>query len=153
MRVRALLIGTALVSSILGATVAYLVLTVPNDIKANVLMKQARSELDAGHVDRAREALAKIVQQYPRTDAGASATVALVSIGDSERAKLQSEIGVLRREVAADKLRIGDVEVKVAQFAIGPPAPTPPAPPPDAKPAPKKPKVKKKAAPPKRKHR
>lgn len=84
MRVRALLMTTAIASALIGAVVVYLVLTVPNDIQANALMKQARSDLAAGRTDQARDSLARIVQQYPRTDAAAAATVALVRLGDEE---------------------------------------------------------------------
>ena len=98
MRVRSLLIGTALLSAILGAVVAYLVLTVPNDIQAAALMRQARKDITAGHTDAARVSLSKIVQQYPRTDAAAAATVALVKLADDDRAKLQRELDALKAE-------------------------------------------------------
>src|SRR4029079_12885381 len=85
MRVRSLLIITALLSSLLAAVVVYLVLTVPNDVQAAAPLKQARKEMAAGHNDQARQSLAKIVQQYPRTDAAAAATDPPLPIGDHER--------------------------------------------------------------------
>jgi hypothetical protein len=100
-RVRNVLVGTALLSAILGAVVAYLVLTVPNDIQASALMKTAKQEIAAGENDRARESLSRIVQQYPRTDAAAAATVALVTLADNERHKLMTQIESLRRDQSA----------------------------------------------------
>lgn len=138
MRGRALLIGTAIVSSILGAVVAYLVLTVPNDLEAGALMRQAKKDIDAHQTDRARESLSRIVQQYPRTDAAAAATVALIALGDSERARLASELAAMKRDFASQKQALGAVSDKVGAIAAAPP-PAPvvvsqPAP----KPAPKK---------------
>ena len=77
MKVRPLLYLTSVVSAILGATVVYLVLSVPNDLRADALMKTAREEITNGHHDKARESLAKVVQQYPRTDAAAEPGLAL----------------------------------------------------------------------------
>ena len=54
MRVRTVLIVTAVLSSILGAVVAYLVLTVPNDLQAAALMKTARKQIAAGDSKPAR---------------------------------------------------------------------------------------------------
>jgi hypothetical protein len=135
-RGRALLIGTALVSSILGAIVAYLVLTVPNDIEAGALMRQAKKEVDTHHTDRARETLALIVQQYPRTDAAASATLALLQLNDADRARLAAELAAVKRDLASQKQDLGGVSQKVAEIAAKPP-PAPP-PPPAPKPVPKK---------------
>ena len=98
MKVRTLLTGTAIVSSILGAVVVYLVLTVPNDLKADSLLKDARKDLAAGNTDRARDSLSSVVQQYPRTDAAAAATVALVKIADQENEKLRVELNQLKQE-------------------------------------------------------
>ena|GEM_PF-678130 len=128
MRGRALLIGTALVSSILGAIVAYLVLTVPNDIEAGALMRQAKKEVETHHPDRARETLALIVQQYPRTDAAASATLALLQLNDADRARLAAELAAMKRDLASQKQDLGGVSQKVAEIAAKPP-PAPPPPP------------------------
>jgi hypothetical protein len=98
MRTRTILVATAIVSSLLGAVVAYLVLTVPNDAQAAALMRQARRDIEAGRSDSARASLSKIVQQYPRTDAAASATVALVKLADDDRRQLQRQLDILKRE-------------------------------------------------------
>lgn len=98
MRVRTLLAATALVSAALGAVAVYLVLTVPNDTKAAALLRTAKQQMAAGDNAQARQTLSRIVQQYPRTDAAASATVALVTLADNEQRKLMSEIETLRKE-------------------------------------------------------
>ena len=110
---------TALVSSILGAVVAYLVLTVPNDLQAGALMRTARKQIADGDNERARQSLSRIVQQYPRTDAAAAATVALASLADNERKKLaadlaaqRSEAGTLQKQIAALKQQIDEVAAR-----------------------------------------
>jgi len=139
MRGRALLIGTAIVSSILGAVVVWLVLTVPNDLEAGALMRQAKKDIDAHHTDRAKENLSRIVQQYPRTDAAASATVALIKLVDAYRIRLANELAAMKDDVAAQKRDLGMMSQKVGELAKAPP-PAPPAaaPAPAPKPAPKK---------------
>lgn len=100
MKVRTLLSFTAIVSSVLGAVVVYLVLSVPNDLKADSMMKDARKKLAAGKRDVACEELARIIQQYPRTDAAAAATIALVTLGEQDRKELDVQIKRLRDESA-----------------------------------------------------
>ena len=133
MRGRALLIGTAIISSILGAIAVYLVLTVPNDLESGTLMKQAKKDLDARQNDRARATLSRIVQQYPRTDAAAAATVALIKLADADRAKLANEVAALKNDLAAQKQALGTVSQKFDQAAAATPPPTV-----EVKPPPKK---------------
>jgi phosphate/sulfate permease len=121
MKVRTLLIGTAIVSAVLGAIVAYLVLTVPNDLQADALLKSARKEIAAGENDRARRALSTIVQQYPRTDAAAAAMVALSSLGDNDRQKLLADIGALRTTAAAQAKQLDALRQRVDEIANRPP--------------------------------
>ena len=121
MKVRTLLIGTAIVSAVLGAIVAYLVLTVPNDLQADALLKSARKEIAAGENDRARRALSTIVQQYPRTDAAAAAMVALSSLGDNDRQKLLADIGALRTTAAAQAKQLDALHQRVDDIANRPP--------------------------------
>jgi hypothetical protein len=151
MKVRSLLIATALVSSILGALAGYLVLTVPNDIAGGALLRQARDNIQAGRNAEARSKLSRVVQQYPRTDAAAAAMVALADLEDSERRKLAAELVRVRREAAAQKQQLDAVTQKVNQLtSTPPPAPVPvvapqPEPPPPVvkKAAPKQPAHKK----------
>src|SRR5205823_807125 len=139
MRVRNILIITAILSSALAAVVVYLVLTVPNDVQASALLKQAHKEMAGGQNDEARQSLAKIVQQYPRTDAAAAATVALVTMADQERQQLQKSVTTLRQTSDAQQKQLAALTGKVDTMAAAPPAP-PPAP--AAKPAPAKAKKK-----------
>ena len=146
MRVKTLLIATAIVSAILGAVVAYLVLTVPNDIQSGAMLRTARKELAAGRNDRARAELTRIIQQYPRTDAAAAAIAALSSIANHERQALAASLEQVRRDAAAQKAQLADLQKKVAVLAAAPP-PAPPPPPPvvQKEPVTKKPPVTKKA--------
>ena len=142
MRVRSLLVITAILSSALAAVVVYLVLTVPNDVQAAALLKEAREQIAAGQNDQARQSLGKIVQQYPRTDAAGAATVALATIADSERQQLQKTIVTLRQTSDSQQKQIAALSAKVDGIASAPPPAPPPAPAPAAKPAPAKAKKK-----------
>jgi hypothetical protein len=157
-RLKTILIATALVSSLLGAIMAYLVLTVPNDLKSGALLKQARTEMSQGKNDEARKTLTTLIQQYPRTDAAAAATVALVSLVDSQHSKLGREVEKLRAEQKRSTEALSALGGRVTQIANRPvPAPEPPAvQPPAPKPqskivvkksAPKKTTAKKKTTP------
>jgi hypothetical protein len=148
MRVRAVLITTAIVSSILGAGVAYLVLAVPNDLRADAMLKTARKDLETGKRDAAREALSRIVQQYPRTDAAAAATIALVRLGDQERRELESEISRLRNENAEHAAALNNLRQVVDAIKNTPPKVIV-----QQVPAPKPPPKKKAPPPRRRRHR
>ena len=145
MRIRPLLWLTAIVSSILGATVVYLVLSVPNDLRADALLKQARKDMTDGNTPKARESLSKIVQQYPRTDAAAAATVALVSLGQKDRDELALAVKALRQQNEQQSTLISVLQQSVGEIKNAPPkVVTVTAPAPKAAPA-KKPPPKKKA--------
>jgi hypothetical protein len=120
-RARSLLILTAIVSTFLGAVVVWLVLTVPNDLQAGAMLKAARKDVAAGHNDKARQELSRIIQQYPRTDAAAAATVALATIADSERHALGATIETLRKTSAAQQKQIADLTSRVDTLAAAPP--------------------------------
>ncbi|HYI10614.1 MAG TPA: hypothetical protein VEK57_16255 [Thermoanaerobaculia bacterium] len=154
MRIRPLLILTGIVSSILGALVVYLILSVPNDLRADGLMKEARKHITDGDEDKARVSLSQIVQQYPRTDAAAAATVALVSLGQKDRVEMERAITQLRQQNAQQTKLIADLQKSVTDIRNTPPQVVTvqaPAPKPAAKKVtPKKPATKKKAPPKKR---
>jgi hypothetical protein len=120
-RARGLLILTAIVSSILGAVVVWLVLTVPNDLQAGAMLKVARKDVAAGENDKARQELSRIIQQYPRTDAAAAATVALATIADSERRALAATIENLRKTSVAQQKQVTDLTSRVDTLAAAPP--------------------------------
>jgi hypothetical protein len=137
MKVRTLLTLTAFVSSILGALIVYLVLSIPNDIQADALLRQARKDITAGKTDEARDVLTKIVQQYPRTDAAAAATVALVSLPGKDQRDLVLAVRALRMQNDEQSKLIADLQKNVTEIRNAPPkVVTVTAPPP--KPAPKK---------------
>jgi hypothetical protein len=147
MRIRSVIILTGIVSSLLGAVVVYLVLTVPNDLQSAALLKDARHDIAAGKNDQAREALSRIVQQYPRTDAAAAATVALIRLSEQDHDKLVADLDTARRSAATQKQQLDALARKVAELAGAPPrevivqlpAPAPaPAPVPVKKPPAKK---------------
>ena len=141
MKVRTILTFTAIVSSILGAIVVYLVLSVPNDLRADALLKQARGEIAAGNHAQARTSLARIIQQYPRTDAAAAATVALVSLGQRERDDTARALSLLRRQNEEQTKLIAELQQRVTAIQNAPPqvvTVTQPAPAPKPAPAKKK---------------
>src|SRR5688500_17797581 len=98
MKFRAVLTLTGIVSAILGALVVYLMLSVPNDLRADSLLKDARGQMTKGNDAAARESLTKIIQQYPRTDAAAAATVALLTLAQKDRDELTRAITALRKQ-------------------------------------------------------
>ena len=121
MKVRSLLTLTALLSSILGGIAVYLALSVPNDLKADSMMKDARKKLDAGRRDDARQELGRIIQQYPRTDAAAAATIALVTLGEQERRETAAEVRKLREENAQNAAALSALQQGVDTIKNAPP--------------------------------
>ena len=138
MRARGLLIVTAIVSAILGAIVAYLVLTIPNDIQAAALMRRAKEQIAAGKTDQARMTLARTIQQYPRTDAAASATLALIRLDDDDNAKMQHDLATIRESLSMTVARLAAAENEIHTIKSAPPPAPTPAPQPPPKPQPKK---------------
>jgi hypothetical protein len=120
-RVRALLWLTAIVSSFIGGVAVYVALTVPNDLRADALLKQAKREMAAGENVNARNTLAKVVQQYPRTDGAAAATVALVTLGEKERDDLMRAVVQLRRQTNQQTLLLDQLQKAVLDAKNAPP--------------------------------
>jgi TolA-binding protein len=135
MRLRAMVILTAIVSSLLGAVAVYLVLTVPNDLQAGAMLKSAKKSLAAHDNNTARATLSKIVQQYPRTDAAAAATVALVALSNEERQQLEKDVLTLQRVAEEQQKSLTALTAKVDAATAAPPPPTP-QPQPEVKAAP-----------------
>ncbi|MHB0969415.1 MAG: hypothetical protein ACYC7A_12055 [Thermoanaerobaculia bacterium] len=99
-----------------GAAAAYFALTVPNDIRAEQLLREARVELRNGNRDAARVKLGSIVKQYPRTDAAAAAVFALFEFNENERreiARLDTQVKALESKRAADASRIERLEKRI----------------------------------------
>jgi hypothetical protein len=105
------------------------------------MLRSAKKSLAAHDNTTARATLSKIVQQYPRTDAAAAATVALVALANEERQQVANDVASLRRIVEAQQKALIAFGAKV-DAATAAPSPAP-APQPVAKPAP--PPAKKKA--------
>jgi TolA-binding protein len=144
MKVRTILVLTAIVSAILGSIVAYLVLSVPNDLKAGSLLKEARAQIADGKNAEAHDTLTAIIQQYPRTDAAAAAMVALVKLDEQEREQMRAEINRLRKDHEMQAKEIDALESGVETIRNTPP-PAPPVTATTAPPAPAKTTVTKKA--------
>lgn len=144
MKARRLLFLTAIVSSILGGVAVYLALTVPNDLKADAMLKVARKNIEGGRRDSGREELIRIVQHYPRTDAAAAATVALVKLADEERKELSAAIADVRNENAQQAQALSAIQQKLAAPAPAP-APAAATAAPEVKAAPARPKPSRKA--------
>lgn len=121
MRIRGAIILTGIVSSILGALVAYLVLTVPNDLRADAMLKQARHDISEGRGENARASLLTIVQQHPRTDAAAAAIAALVSLAQKDRDGLARAIAHVRTQNEQQSKLIGDLQKSVTELKTAPP--------------------------------
>lgn len=148
MRVRGVLILTGILSALLGALIAYLVLSVPNDLRADSMLKQARQDITKGNTDKGRQSLLKIVQQYPRTDAAAAATAAVLALDKKERDDLARALATVTEQNTQQTALIGALEHDVAELKKPPPVPVTvqaPAPKPTAAKAPAK-----KKAPPKK---
>jgi hypothetical protein len=146
MKVRGFLALTGIVSALLGALVVYLMLSVPNDLRADGLLKEARQNITDGQNEKARASLLKIVQQYPRTDAAAAATAALVTLAQKDRDDLARAVALVRTQNAQQTKLIADLQKSVTDLKNAPPkvvtvqAPAP-------KPAAKKVTPKRKTAP------
>jgi len=148
MRVRGFLVLTGIVSAILGALVVYLILSVPNDLRADGLLKDARQNITDGQNEKARASLLKIVQQYPRTDAAAAATVALVTLAQKDRDDLARAVTHVRTQNEQQSKVIAALQKSVTELKTAPPkvvtvqAPAPKPvvkkAPPKKKPAPKR---------------
>lgn len=148
MRVRGFLVLTGIVSALLGALVVYLILSVPNDLRADGLLKEARQNIADGKNETARASLLKIVQQYPRTDAAAAATVALVTLAQKDRDDLARAVTHVRTQNEQQSKLIAELQKNITELKTAPPkvvtvqapAPKPAAKkaPPKKKPAPKR---------------
>lgn len=149
----------AIVLVFVGGVVVYFALSIPRDIRAEGLLAEARQSLEKKDRKAAREKLTMIVRDYPRTDAAAAATFALFRLDSDEKEdidrlrrkveELEESQARLRRELAANKARVADLEKKAA----APPPPPPPkaSPKPAAKKAPpRKPATRKRSTPPRR---
>lgn len=124
---RAALLSIILLALATGALVAWVALSVPRDVSAQGVLREARDALRAGEVETARTKLQQVIKDYPRTDAAAAASYALFRLDDQDRAELRSRIELLERERAeqgarlaaernereADRQRVEELEKKI----------------------------------------
>ena len=143
MAYRRLLTLTAVISSLIGAVMVYLLFSIPNDLKSDTLLKEARHELEKGERDKARQSLSRIVQQYPRTDAAAAATIALLTISDQDVRELRSELTRVKADHVDERKQINALTKQVSDVPNLVAAAVPPPATPEAKAAPTPPETKK----------
>lgn len=120
---RLTLLLVALLAAIIGGTVIYFLVSVPRDLKADRLMREAHDAAKQKKDGEARTKLRAVVKTYPRTDAGAAASAALFEIEEQERMKLQREVDALQKENATLTQRLAALESgsrKEAQVASAP---------------------------------
>jgi hypothetical protein len=82
---------------LLGAGVAWVALSVPRDIRAEALLKDARAKLQKGDREGARKSFQEITKSFPRTDAAAAAAYALFRLSEQDAAELRGRLEALDR--------------------------------------------------------
>lgn len=126
-RRKALLLAIFIVAFALGGLATYVALTVPNDVKAEGLLREARDHIRKQETANARGKLQRIVMEYPRTDAAAAASSALFTLEADENSRVSREVQQLIETRKADQARIRTLEQRVEELAKKPaPAPAPP---------------------------
>lgn len=132
---RAVAILIAIVALLIGAGAAWVAISVPRDVRAETLLKDARTRLQKGDREGARKSLQEIAKSYPRTDAGAAASYALFRMSEQEAAELRAKLDALDRsrstqekmtaeerkaadrerpQLEADRKKIAELEAKIA---------------------------------------
>ena len=107
---RLTLLLVALIAAIIGGTVIYFLVSVPRDLKADRLMREAHDAVKQKKDGEARTKLREVVKNYPRTDAGAAASSALFEIDEQERLQLQREVDALQKANGALAQRVAALE-------------------------------------------
>ncbi len=114
-----LLLSLLAISCLLaGAVGTYFYYSIPNDVKAEKLLRQARSEMREGNKGQAQASLRSIVRQYPRTDAAAFASFGLFEMLAEENGRLSRELTALKSQ---QQRQLRDLEARLKSR----PAPTP----------------------------
>ncbi len=150
---RFLLVVAGLLLLFAGAAASYFAMAIPNDMRAQGVLRTAREQLKANKRDEARASFETILREYPRTDAAATALTAVFRMIDEDRRRLEEQVTQLR---TANEERLRRIEttateaVETSKQAIEE-ATKPPPPKPEI--AVKKSTAKKKPAPPPRRRR
>jgi hypothetical protein len=105
----------ALLLVAMGGATTYLALSIPNDVRAEAALRQARDELNKGDRDAARQRLRSVVEQHPRTDGAATAINILFTMAEQDRARLMEEIEELRKQRDRDRKIIAELASNVSQ--------------------------------------
>lgn len=135
---RLALIAIILSSVVIGGVVVWFALTIPNDVRAEALLREAQGELRERKRDGAREKLEAIVRDYPRTDAAATALTALLRMANEDRVELERRLQSSETRAAEQTKKLTALEQRLTEVSKKASAP-----PQVAKPAPaKKPTVK-----------
>lgn len=145
---RAVFILTTVLSLIVGGAVVYLFMSIPNDLRAESLLAQARADLQKEDRDAAREKLTTIVRDYPRTDAAAAASFALFRLLLEDRRELQRRVTELEKRQKDLTGQLAQSGRQIEELAKRP-VPEPPKAAP-AKPAPARPNIIRRSTPPKK---
>jgi TolA-binding protein len=110
MKKRIILILVGLLSAIVGGTAVYFLIAVPRDLKADRLVREAHDLVKQKKDDEARRKLREVVKDYPRTEAGASASSALFEIEEQQRIRLEKQLAALQKENAELSRRLAALE-------------------------------------------
>jgi TolA-binding protein len=112
MKKRIILILVGLLSAIVGGTAVYFLIAVPRDLKADRLVREAHDLVKQKKDDEARRKLRQVVKDYPRTEAGASASSALFEIEEQQRMRLEKQLAALQKENAELSRRLATLETE-----------------------------------------
>lgn len=134
---RTVAILIAIAALLVGAAGAWFAVSVPRDMRAEALLKDASAKLQKGERAAAQKSLQEIAKTYPRTDAAAAASYALFRMAEQDAAELRARLQTLdesrsaqekltaaerkaqeaeRPQQEADRLKIAELEAKVAEL-------------------------------------
>jgi TolA-binding protein len=124
MRVRPIYIASAVLLFVAGSLFGWFAFSIPKDLRAEALLKEARTDLQAKNEDDAQQKLLRVIRDYPRTDSAAAATAALFELQQRKNAPdpeaealnelLQKRILALRSEQQQQATRIAELEKRLA---------------------------------------
>lgn len=138
MRLRPVWIISALLFLLIGGVTTWVALTIPNDVRAEAILKRARTDLRDGNRDDSKEQLRALIRSYPRTDAAATAVDTLFQLTEQDRQRMQKQLADEQRARARLAARLADLEQKLSAATAVKPVTVSPAKP-AAKPVVKKP--------------
>ena len=134
---RTIAILIAIGALLVGAGIAWVAISVPRDVRAETLLKDARAKLQKGDREGARKSFGEITKTYPRTDAAAAASYALFRLSEQEAAELRVKLDALeqtrskqekqtaeerkaqeaeRPQRDADRMKIIELETKISSL-------------------------------------